>query len=483
MIKNLVKDIAFYGFADFLVKILAFFTFPIFAHLLSVQDYGILSFAGIIAGFVSMFMTLGLNNAVQRFYFDESFAENKRPALVSTGYIILTIWSIILTLLFILIAYIFRDYTLQKYQLPFSYLALALLANIPALLLTYSNDTIRLHFKPVNFLKLSLCRNLSGVLLSIVLMKYYNMGLLGCFVGNLAAGLVFVPLGIYLTKKDTRLLWDSKIAKTIVKFGYPFVFAGLAYWIFGSMDRWMLGQWSTMEQTGLYSIAFKMGSIVLFINSAFGQAWSPVAIKIMNEFPDTYKVLFSKLFTYWFAFLTLIGSVVSFFTLEFFHLTTPAPYWEAVNVSIWITMGLIISSTTQLTAIGISISKKTKYIIYITWITAGINFIMNLALIPMYGAWGSAIATTFTYLTLSGGYLYMSQKVHWMPLQKTKLVIISCFLLATTFLCLYLNGLTWSYYVVVYKVMWVGFMLFVFFYFKIIDIVQVKHVFYKKNYA
>jgi O-antigen/teichoic acid export membrane protein len=483
MFKNLVKDIAIYGFADFFIKIIAFFTFPIFAHLLSVNDYGILSFAGIIAGFVGMFMSLGLNNAIQRFYFDSSFEEKDRPELVSTGYIIITVWATSLTLLFIFVAYIFRDYTLQKYQLPFSYLAMALIANIPAILLTYSNDTIRLHFKPVNFLIISLCRNLSGVILSIILMKYYNMGLWGCFVANVVAAAAFVPLGIYLTRKDVKPIFNYKIAKTIVKFGYPFVFAGLAYWLFGSMDRWMLGQWSTMEQAGLYSVAFKLGSIIMFINGAFGQAWAPVAIKIMNENPDTYKAKFSKLFTYWFAFLVIIGTVTSFFALEFFHFTTPGPYWEAIDISVWIIIGLVISSTTQLTAVGISISKKTVYFTYIAWITAAINFIINLALIPHYGAMGSAIATTFTYIVLSGGYLYISQKVHWMPIQKSRLVVLCCFLTASTILSLYFNGLTWSYNILLYKLLWIGFMVLFFFYFKIIDIGPLKQILFKRKYA
>lgn len=108
MFKQLLRDTALYGFSDFLFKILAFFTFPIFAHLLSVNDYGVMSFAGVIAGFVGMFLNLGLNNAVQRFYFDNNFEESDRPSLVSTGYIVMAVWSTALTLICILLAYLFK---------------------------------------------------------------------------------------------------------------------------------------------------------------------------------------------------------------------------------------------------------------------------------------------------------------------------------------------------------------------------------------
>ena len=50
-----------------------------------------------------------------------------------------------------------------------------------------------------------------------------------------------------------------------------FIFAGIAYWIFGSMDRWMISILSDNVQVGLYSVAFKFASIVLFINTAFGK--------------------------------------------------------------------------------------------------------------------------------------------------------------------------------------------------------------------
>jgi len=481
MFKQLLKDSAIYGFSDFILKLAAFFTFPIFAHLLTLNDFGVMTLATVIAGFVGMFISLGLNNAIQRFYFDSSFPKSKRPVLVSTGYIVLAVWSILLTLLCIFIAYLFRDYTLHKYQLPFSYLALALLTNIPVLLLTYSNDTIRLHFKPVNFLILSFCRNMTGVILAIFLMKYYNMGLYGYFIANLIGVAVFIPLGIYFTRNDCKLLFDFKVARKIIQFGYPFVFAGLAYWLFSSMDRWMLGQWSTMEQVGLYSIAFKIGSIVLFVNSAFAQAWSPVAIKIMNQYPDTYKTLFSKLFTFWFAFLLLIGTIAATFSSEFLRLFTPQSYWAASNISVWVTIGMIINGTTQLTALGISISKRTKFLTSISWITAIINFLLNYFLIPRLGALGSAIATTFTYLILSGGYLFISQKVHTLPLQKNKLVILFSILILTTAVSLYLNSISWNMSMLFIKCFWVAIIIFLFFLFKIIDPTSIKEMIFKKE--
>ena len=41
-------------------------------------------------------------------------------------------------------------------------------------------------------------------------------------------------------------------------FGFPFIFSDMANWIYASIDRWMLGNLSTLTAVGYYSMAFKL---------------------------------------------------------------------------------------------------------------------------------------------------------------------------------------------------------------------------------
>jgi O-antigen/teichoic acid export membrane protein len=68
------------------------------------------------------------------------------------------------------------------------------------------------------------------------------------------------------------------------------------------------------------------------------------------------------------------------------------------------------------TAVGISLEKRTHLFALIAWSAAIVNFILNLFLIPRFGAVGAAIATTVTYLGLSLVYLYWTQRLHPLPL-------------------------------------------------------------------
>ena len=71
--------------------------------------------------------------------------------------------------------------------------------------------------------------------------------------------------------------------KKLIIYGYPFIFSGLAYWIFGSIDRWMLAYLTDIKEVGIYSVAFRFSMIPMFLANAFGQAWSPLAIKNKNR--------------------------------------------------------------------------------------------------------------------------------------------------------------------------------------------------------
>lgn len=440
MKKLFVSNILAYGGADLVLKFIAFAVFPIYAHLFTVAEFGILELIGTIAGLIGIFLNIGLNNAVQRFYFDPQTSEDDRPTLVSTGLLYLVIWSSILSTIVIAIAFIFKDVIYLRYQIPFILLVIALLTNVPSQILQYSLDTIRLHFAPVRFSIISVLKNITGMILSLVLIIGLGLGLVGYYLGSLIALSLAIPVGLWAIKKDLVLSFDRNIGRTLVLFGYPFIFAGVAYWIFASADRIMLVEFSDLTQVGLYSIAFKFTTILTFVNAAFGQAWSPLSIKIYQE-DENYREIYSKLLSIWMYFLTIIGIGLGLFAQELLIVTTPQEYWPAATVIAILAIGMVMLGTTQITVIGISLEKKTHLLSYATWITAGVNVLLNYLLIPQWGANGAAFATLLSYLLLSTMYIYWTQRLHPIPLDMKQLCISLFLCMAAIPFIIYLNQL------------------------------------------
>jgi len=453
MLKKLVKETAIYGIGDFIFNLVKFAVFPIYAHLFTVEEFGVMSLVTVLSGLINLLLNMGMDNAVQRYYWDETIKVERRPALISTGLLILLGWSIFLTTVTLYAFYCFRDTIELRYNVLWLFLFLALISNIPGQVLQYSQNVLRLHFSPWKFTFISAWRHLFGVSFGLLLIIVFHKGLLGFFWGNFGGLVISIPLGFWLIRRDLVARFDATLARKLILFGSPFIFANIGYWIFGSLDRWMLSELSDNTQVGIYSIAFKFSTLIIFANTAFGQAWAPNAIKIYSDRSD-YRKIFARVFSYLFFGLTLLGSVISLFGLEVLKLTTPESYWPAAETLSILVMGLVFSGTQQITALGIFFAKKTHLIPIAAWVTAVLNLILNLLMIPKMGAAGAALATLFSYATLSALYLYWSQKFHPIPLEFKPLFLTISVVFSTLIVSYSLQQFEWNGKIFLLKILY-----------------------------
>ncbi|OAI49741.1 hypothetical protein AYO43_02845 [Nitrospira sp. SCGC AG-212-E16] len=421
MLKKMGRDVAIYGSADLVFRVVGFFVFPVYAHVFSVGEFGIYALVTTTVGIAALLANLGLYNATQRYYWDPETEPRMQPAIVSTGLGVLMAWSSGVVILLIAGLYPVSEIIVTRYGISWSIMLIALLTIIPEQILQYCVDILRLHFSPWKFAIVSFLKNLLGVAVGLVLILSFDRGLEGLFFGGLVGALAAVPIALVLIRKDLTFAVDPKTAWRLVLFGYPFVFAGMAYWVFGSVDRWMLAEFSDTTQLGLYAIGYKFAASVLLLNGAFGQAWSPIALKLKRD-DSQYRSMYARIFSVWFFLLAVVGSTISLFGKEVLGLLTPSEYWGASPILGMLVAGVVLSGTTQITAIGISLEEKTKLFASAAWTTALVNIVLNFLLIPYWGARGAALATCLSYGVLTLLYLFWSQRLHPIPLEKPKLI-------------------------------------------------------------
>lgn len=478
--QKIIKDVAIYSLVDFIFKGIAFLIFPIYTHIFSIADFGIMNLITTILGIFGIVMNGGVNNAVQRFYHDPETNTLDKKLIVSNGLFIIFIWSIIIFLFSTIILFLFSNYLLVKYNLGFLLLFVALLSNIPNQIINYSIDTIRLYFEPWKFVMLSALQNILGVIFGLLFIYFFHKGVIGFFFGLLVSTFFTLPFAIWFIKRDIVFAFDKKWTVKIIKYGFPFIYAGLGYWIFESIDRWLLASYKGNVDVGLFSIASKISSILLFLNQAFARAWSPQSIKLMKDYPNDYKLKMSTLFINWFALLVFLGSGLSLFAKEFLIIMTPISYWDSYLPCVFLCFSMVLLGTTQFTAIGISIKKRTNYFGKITWIVAIFNLILNLFIIPRYGVLGSTFVTMLSYLLLTSIYFFVSQKLHELPIQTNKLITLIITIVLTIILCFLIESfVTNIFYKIVYKIIWI---LSIFIIFSATDIFKISYIFnFKKN--
>jgi len=87
-------------------------------------------------------------------------------------------------------------------------------------------------------------------------------------------------------------------------------------------------------------------------------------------------------------------------------------------------LGFVAYATTQVTAIGISLTKKTHYFALISWVAALLNVGLNVLLIPMWGMIAASWTTLIAYLFLTLTYLTISQRL-WSVFYEKKRILVA----------------------------------------------------------
>jgi len=143
--------------------------------------------------------------------------------------------------------------------------------------------------------------------------------------------------------------------------------------------------------------------------------------------------------------MLVAGGGAALFAGEAISLIMPKEYLaSALPLSI-LCFGIVLQSTQQVTAIGISIEKKTFLLARLAWVTAFVNFCGNYLLIPRFGADGAACTTLISYAVLTFSYLFFTQRLHPLDLEWKRFVglfLIGC-LVATVsfmFISIQING-------------------------------------------
>lgn len=432
-LRALGRDVAIYGTGEFVFKFIAFAVFPIYAHILTLAEFGTWALLTATATLLGYLVNMGVNQAVQRHYFERG--ERDQAGIVSTGLAQLLASCVAFALIAILAVSLAGDTFQERYGIDGLLLLLALAIVIPDQLMQFCLDLLRMHFTPLKFLLLAFAKNIVGTAAALYMVAVAGAGLHGLFAGLLAGSLAALPLGLWLIRRDLKWSWDAPLAKALFAFGFPLTFTSIAHWIYTAMDRWMLAEMSSASELGLYSVAAKYATVLTFVIAAFAQAWIPLAMRTAGEDPG-HQTLFGRVLSHWYGALAILALGIALFAPEALMFLTPRDYWPAAAILPMLVAGLVLFGTTQVTALGITLENRTILTTWAAWIAALANFGLNLALIPQFGALGSAAATLISYALLTGFMLYWTQRLRPIPLQRPALVYCTALTVAAAALSL-----------------------------------------------
>ena len=246
------------------------------------------------------------------------------------------------------------------------------------------------------------------------------MGILGVLYGTLAGSLIrFVLVTPLLVAEVNYNLFKFDLSKKMFTFGLPFFPAALFFMIMEMADRYLLLQFADVETVGIYSIGYKMGSVLMFLITGFNLAWQPLFHKEQQN--ENRLEIFSTIATQFLAFMILVGGLISIWLplivqipIGGGHTLIGKDFWGSINIIPIIILSYIFYAAYILQMPSLYDGKNQKWSPILRGLGAAINIGLNVLLIPKYGGMGAAIATLLAYSIMFLALFILNRK--WLPI-------------------------------------------------------------------
>jgi len=244
------------------------------------------------------------------------------------------------------------------------------------------------------------------VLLVVGLDKGPTGAVVGNFIGTLCVYLVLLGYRRYQLGLD----FSRDLLRRMNHFGMPLVPSALALWAINFIDRIFIAQYKGQAEVGVYSVAVRISSAIVFLMIAFRLAWPAFAYSIEDD--REAKRTYSYVLTYLLFVCSWVSLALGVLAPWLVQVLAPKhSFHRAADAVALLAFASTAYAGYTVVAIGIGRARQTQFNWIVSGAAAAVNVVMNVILIPPYGMIGAAISTAAAYLVLFFGMVLNAHRV------------------------------------------------------------------------
>lgn len=432
-LKQLGKHSAIYGLGNIATSLLSFLLVPLYTNNLNPTQFGVYSLLITVYSVLAVFVDCGLAESLSRYYFDnnadstpEQLTRNRR-VLLSTGLMLSAGLTVVTaTVIFLLSSWLALKLFHETSYAHFIRLmaGAVLFRGLTTVPLSYVRVTER-----VGLFTLATVGQLALFLaFNVLFLVYLKRGIEGIFLSLMISMAFYAISLLLLNRRDLNLQFDRVMARQLLSFGLPLLPLLLMMWVIDLSDRYLLGQFTTLTQVGIYSLGYKFGQAMSFVVTAFTYAWTPLRFKILGQADP--QVIYGRIATFYLAGAGSVWMILTWLAPHIIHWTSPSEFATASIYIAPVAMAYLIYGLFVLALTGIGVAKNAFSLPLIGFVAVCVNIGLNILLIPRFGAIASAYATVIAYIVLTLSSLWASHRLYPIHYEYRKLVSILVTMLA-----------------------------------------------------
>ncbi len=399
--KKLLTDTGLFTISSFASKLLVFLLLPLYTNVLTTEEYAIADLITTTINLIFPILTLSISEATLRFAFDMKI--NKNEVLSSA-----IMFVVLSTLLLCIIKPIINSISITLYNYWWYFVLCYLATALHNVFSYFSRGCDKTRIFAV-----------SGIIHTVILVGC-NILFLLCFKIGLEGYLISMILSFFVsvfyiivrapfTKELLQFHLNKKVLAQMLKYSIPMIPTIIAWWFMQTSDKYMIIWKLGLSQSGIYSVSYKIPSILTIISSIFTQAWQISAIT--NYGQDDNQKFVGNVYLFFNMVSVMACSALIFMSKVLGGILFAKDYfiaWKCVPILL---IAYVFSGLSGFLASNFTASKKTNYLFISTSVGAAVNVLLNLVLIDKMGVQGAAYTTLIGFLVTWMIRLYVSQKI------------------------------------------------------------------------
>ena len=390
---------------------------PVLTRVLLKQQFGV---ADLVTGYSAsllLVLVFGMDGALARFFYEQPDAGARRR-MASSSFAFRLVTSLAISAVLVLLAGPLAD-RLMGGEVYAKYLRVGAFTLPFTLVVLFCNDLLRVTFQPWKFVSLNVTQTVlvGGVTLYLVLVQ--RLGVIGVLYGKLVGDGLAALLGVVLCRHHLRPVFDRPLLRRMLGYGVPLVPVAFAYGVIGSVDRWSLQHFASLDEVGTYALAIKFFAVVTMGVSAFQLAFMPFAFARAQD-PEAPR-LYARVLGLYVAIATAGALAVGLLAPLGIQLLATREYAAASRPALWLAFAAVAQGAYYVAALGINLSLKNRLLGLSAGGAALLAAAANVVLVPRMGAEGAAMATFAGYVTSAALTYVIAQRVYPLPYRGARL--------------------------------------------------------------
>jgi len=399
----------------------AFLALPIYTRYLLPADYGSLELVDLVCSFMATVLGLRLGDALL-YYHASASSQKLRDRVVST----VLLGTIVLGGLVMVGGWvsapaiselIFRSHSQARYfrlALPTFGLSLPL-----EVALCY----LRALGRARTYVAVSAFRLFIGLALSVTLLVSFGLGLSAILWANLVSTCAAACWVAAYCLIGSGIHFERSVLLNLIRYSAPLSVSAVSLFVIHYGDRFFLQRYVSLSDIGLYSLAYKVGMLVSYVQMPFGMYWNARMFTIIQRHDG--ELVFARTCTYVILVLTYVALCLAVLCRPLVSIVA-APGFQACSQFIpALLAAYVIRSIGDQFRNVFFLAKRTGADAWVTGLSSIVCLSCYVAFIPRWKVWGAIVSTVITFAVAAGLALALSQRIRAIPFEKLRLLQIT----------------------------------------------------------